>query len=392
MGGQDAAQPRYIHTQLEAIVDAMFRKEDSSILKLINDDGEIVEPEFYQPVVPLLVINGALGIGTGFSSNIPPHNPSDVVSLLRDRLFLRRPTLAGLVLQPWWYGFTGSIHRTADCTWVTKGKATWDDAKHTITVTELPVGTWTKDYKAYLDTLCTGDKEKGIKPTLESFDDLYNDTDVKFVLYFDSDTYFEMRSDPTAAEKMLQLNTSWHTTNMVCFSPEMKIKRYATVGDMMEDYYQVRLTGYETRKRLELARLERELVEYDAKARFLQALLDGRMDLRRKSDEDIVAALKEHKLPALDQMDEPDSVDSYEYLLRMRMDRVKASAVEEARKHVELAKLALEVLRATTAENLWLRDLEVFEKSWAALQVAREAAKSGTPLRKEPKRVLKSKA
>ena len=392
MGGQDAAQPRYIHTQLEAIVDTMFRKEDSSILKLINDDGEIVEPEYYQPVVPLLVINGALGIGTGFSTNIPPHNPSDVVSLLRDRLFLRRPTLAGLVLQPWWYGFTGTIHRTADCTWVTKGKATWDDAKHTITVTELPVGTWTKDYKAYLDTLCTGDKEKGIKPTLESFDDLYNDTDVKFVLYFDSDTYFEMRSDSTAAEKMLQLNASWHTTNMVCFSPEMKIKRYGTVGDMMEDYYQVRLTGYETRKRLELARLERELVEYDAKARFLQALLDGRMDLRRKSDEDIVAALKEHKLPALDQMDEPDLVESYEYLLKMRMDRVKASAVEEARKHVELAKLALEVLRATTAENLWLRDLEVFEKSWAALQVAREAAKSGTPLRKEPKRVLKSKA
>lgn len=392
MGGQDAAQPRYIHTYLEPIVDSMLKKEDSGILKHINDDGEIVEPEFYQPVVPLLVINGALGIGTGFSTNIPPHNPSDVLSLLRDRLFLRRPTLAGLILQPWWYGFTGTIHRTTDTTWVTKGKATWDDTKHTITVTELPVGTWTKDYKAYLDTLCTGDKEKGVKPILESFDDLYNDTEVKFVLYFDSDTYFEMRTDATAAEKMLQLNTTWHTTNMVCFSPEMKIKRYGTVGDMMEDYYQVRLTGYETRKALELARLDRELVEFDAKARFLQALLDDRMDLRRKSDEEIIGAMKIHKLPALDAMDKPDSVDSYEYLLKMRMDRVKASAVEDARKHVEMAKMALELLKATSAENLWLRDLDIFEKAWVALQATREASSlGGVPLKKEIKRVLKPK-
>ena len=391
MGGQDAAQPRYIHTYLEPIVDMMFKKDDANILKYVDDDGDIVEPEYYQPTVPLLVINGALGIGTGFSTNIPPHNPSDVLSLLRDRLHLRRSTLTGLVLQPWWYGFTGTIHRTADSTWVTKGKAAWDDTKHTITVSELPVGSWTKDYKAYLDTLCTGDKEKGIKPMLESFDDLYNDTEVKFILYFDADTYFELRTDAPAAEKLLQLNTTWHTTNMVCFSPEMKIKRYGTVGDMMEDYYQVRLTGYETRKSLEIARLERELVEYDAKARFLQALLEDRMDLRRKTDEEIVEALRAEALPALDGMDKPESADSYEYLLKMRMDRVKASAVEDARNHVEEARVALELLRQTRAEDLWIRDLDVFEKGWATLQETRESARTGVGLRKEAKKVIKLK-
>jgi hypothetical protein len=91
-------------------------------------------------------------------------------------------------------------------------------------------------------------------------------------------------------------------------------------------------------------------------------------------------------------MEAPDSVDSYDYLLRMRMDRVKASAVEEARKHVESAKLALELLRATSAENLWLRDLDVFEKSWGALQETRETARTGTssrPLKKE--KVIKIK-
>ena len=392
MGGEDAAQPRYIHTQMEPIVDALFRKEDASILKHIDDDGQVVEPEYYQPVVPLLVINGAVGIGTGFSANIPPHNPSDVIALLRDRLNLSRSTLAGLVLQPWWYGFKGTINRPTETSWTTKGKATWDDSKYTITVTELPIGTWTKDYKTYLDTLCTGDEAKGTKPILKSFDDLYNDVEVKFVLYFESDVYFDMRSDPAASEKMLQLNTTWHTTNMVCFSPEMKIKRYGTVGDMMEDYYQVRLTGYETRKTLEIGRLERELIEFDAKARFLLALLEDRMDLRRRTDEEIVAALRAENLPPLDNLTDPESVDSYEYLLRMRMDRVKASAVEDARKHVEAAKAALTTLKGTTASELWTRDLVQFEKAWVALQEAREAAASGAPLKKsEAKRVLKLK-
>jgi signal-transduction protein with cAMP-binding, CBS, and nucleotidyltransferase domain len=114
------------------------------------------------------------------------------------------------------------------------------------------------------------------------------------------------------------------------------------------------------------------------------------MDLRRKTDDDIVSALKEQKLPALDAMDKPDLVDSYEYLLKMRMDRVKSSAVEEARNHVECAKVSLETLKGTSAENLWLRDLDAFEKSWVSLQATREAAKSDAPVKKVLK--LKVKA
>jgi hypothetical protein len=140
-----------------------------------------------------------------------------------------------------------------------------------------------------------------------------------------------------------------------------------------------------------MKRLERELREYDAKARFLLALLEDRMDLRRKSDEEIVDALKAENIPALDGLDAPDSLDSYDYLLKMRMDRVKASAVEDARKAVEAARTALEVLRETSVETLWTRDLEVFEATWATLQVTREAARTGTPLRKETKKVIKVK-
>jgi DNA topoisomerase-2 len=392
LGGKDAAQSRYIFTQLENIIDNLFRKEDMGILNYLDDDGEVVEPDYYQPTLPMLVINGSEGIGTGFSTKIPPHNPTDVISLLRDRLNGRRDTLAGLVLNPWWYGYTGMITRTDDTTWMTKATAAWDDQKHTVTITELPIGLWTKDYKEHLDKLCTGDKEKGVEPVLDSFEDYSTDIAIKFVLTLNADRYYDLRAHPKEAEKVLKLNKAYHTSNMVAFDKTMKLKCYATVGDIMEEYYGVRLAGFEKRRELELARLERELREYDAKARFLQALLEDRMDLRRKSDEAIVAALKAEKLPALDNEAAPDSVDSYDYLLRMRMDRVKASAVEEARKHVEITQGTLHILRATTAAALWLQDLEAVEEAWAKLREARAAALTDAPAKKsEPKRVLKIK-
>jgi DNA topoisomerase-2 len=109
LGGKDAASPRYIHTYLESMVDVVFRKEDAGILKHIDDDGMLVEPECYYPVVPMLVINGCIGIGTGFSTDIPPHNPEEVVGLLRDRLEGRRATLERLAMRPWWFGFKGPV-------------------------------------------------------------------------------------------------------------------------------------------------------------------------------------------------------------------------------------------------------------------------------------------
>lgn len=72
LGGKDSASPRYIHTRLDPLVDALFRKEDQILLKAVDDDGDLVEPEYYLPVVPLIALNGCVGIGTGFSTDIPP--------------------------------------------------------------------------------------------------------------------------------------------------------------------------------------------------------------------------------------------------------------------------------------------------------------------------------
>lgn len=394
MGGQDAASPRYIHTYMEEIVSKIFRKEDACLLKYLDDDGETVEPEYYLPVVPLLAMNGSVGIGTGYSTDIPPHKPDDIVTLIRHRLMGTVETLADRPLDPWWWGFKGKIVRTDENTWITKGLYDFDDDKKTVTVTELPVGTWTKNYKAFLDGLCESEDKKtkdakrdlkkaekgstvskGSKGTrggkaevepcgLKGFDDLYNDVDVKFILYFTEDGYDNLKDDIEKFEKRFKLTTSWKTTNMTCFDADFNIVKYKTVGDILEAFVEKRLPLYEARRLSILETLKKQIEELDAKRRFIQAILDDKLVLQKKSDEEIVEGLKACEIPPLSGRDTPDSVDSYEYVLRMRIDRVKKSAVIELDSQITEKQTEIERLEAETGASLWLTDLTEFDECW----------------------------
>lgn len=410
-GGADAASPRYIHTYLEQIVGTLFRKEDAALLKYIDDDGDVVEPEYYLPVVPFLAINGSIGIGTGYSTNIPPHNPDDVVCLLRHRLEGSMASLAGHPLDPWWFGFKGVTQRVDEQTWMTRGVYALDDEKRTVTVTELPVGTWTKDYKAFLDGLLeveekvskeakkeakkaeTGSnrssKEDAEPCGLKGFDDLYNDVDVRFVLYFTEEGYDALKENVAKFEKAFKLTTTWKTTNMTCFDTEFNIVKYKTVGDLMEAFVQKRLPMYEARRVSMLEVLRAQMRELDAKRRFIQALLDERIVLQRKSDEEIVAQLKACDIPALSKESAPDAYDSYDYVLRMRMDRVKQSAVIELDGQIAEKQGEVDYLEGQTGSSLWLNDLEAFRQAWVLYSQERVA--SATSVTKTDSKAPKKK-
>jgi DNA topoisomerase-2 len=422
LGGKDSASPRYIHTYLEDVVNKIFRKEDACLLKFLDDDGELVEPEYYLPVVPLLAINGSVGIGTGYSTDIPPHKPEDVVSLIRHRLLGNIDTLENRPLDPWWWGFKGKTVRTDENTWVTKGLYEFNDDKKSVTITELPVGTWTKDYKAFLDELCeTDDKKvkdakkeakkvekggsvvsKGTKGTraskddeepvgIKGFDDLYNDIDVKFILYFNDDGYEAMKDDKEKFEKKFKLKSSWKTTNMTCFDADFNIVKYKTIGDILEKFIEKRLPLYEARRQSILETLKKQIEELDAKRRFIQAILDERLVLQKKTDEEIVVQLKFCNIPPLSNPAAPDDYDSYEYCNRMRIDRVKQSAVIELDKQITDKRTEIERLEAETASSLWMADLDDFEECWKTMSQVRQEdatsiAKSEAPSGKAPRK------
>jgi len=401
-GGKDSASERYIFTCLENIVDKIFRKEDAPLLKHLEDDGEKVEPEYYLPVVPLLAMNGSIGIGTGFSTDIPPHKPEDITCLIKHRLLGNIDTLCNRPLDPWWFGFRGKTVRTDENTWITKGLYELNDDKKTVVVNELPVGTWSQDYKEFLDNLCERDEKKtkdakkeakkaeteskaskGTKKStkstkddgepvgLKGFDSLYTDTEVKFVLYFTEDGYDAVKDNLEKFEKVFKLTSSWKTTNMTCFDTNFNIVKYKTIGDILEEFVQKRLPLYESRRLNILETLQKQIDELDAKRRFIQAILDGRLVLQKKSDEEIVEGLKKCDIPPLSNPGAPDEYDSYDYVTRMRIDKVKQSAVIEMDKQISEKEDEIEYYEGETAEGLWLHDLDDFNEAWKVYSQAR---------------------
>jgi DNA topoisomerase II len=366
-GGQDSASARYIHTHLESVVDALFKKDDLPLLNYIMDDGEPVEPESYLPVVPLLVINGTVGIGTGYSTNIPPHNPRHVVALLKQRLEGKIASLAGVALDPWWIGFRGGLVRKEEKQWITKALYSFDDKKCTVQITELPVGTWTKDYKAFLDkmALAEGAETKWeAKPVLKNFEDLYNDVDVNFILYLEKDYYEEAKDNVDEFEKRFHLTTSWKTTNMCCFDNNNTIRKYGTIGDMIEDYYGHRLTKYEERRAWQIAQLRDRIEELIAVRDFVRGVVEGAVKIMNVEDVELLRSLQALNLPPRSARDAPDSLKAYEYLLRMRVDRIKKSSIAEAEAAVLAAEEELNSLEATTAVDLWTTELDMFLDAW----------------------------
>ena len=396
-GGQDAASARYIHTHLEAITRALFKKEDDGILNYVDDDGQLVEPINYFPILPLLLINGCIGIGTGFSTDVPAHNPQDLVNVLRRRLTGAIRGLSDVKLKPWYYGYRGAITDATDGKgWVAKGVYSFSDNElGYVTISELPIGVWTQDYKVFLEDFISEDAKdkKPIKDVINN----NNDVDVNFTLKMDQDAYHEARAYPAEFEKRFRLSTTIRDTNLVAFNSKGKIQRFSGVGEILEDFYGARLDAYERRKTSELQRMDDEILELRARLTFIEAILSGALVVANVADDELLAGLKKLMLPPLSAMDSPDSLKAFEYLLRIRIDRIKASAVEELRELVRKSKETRDVLASKSAETLWLEDLDVFDLVYKTfcdtkLAIYEEAQKVKEIKTEKKKRVTKAKA
>jgi DNA topoisomerase-2 len=75
--GKDAASPRYILTKQHIMTRMLFREEDDAYLVNEWDDGHQVEKREYMPILPMLLVNGASGVATGWSTRVAPHNPQE---------------------------------------------------------------------------------------------------------------------------------------------------------------------------------------------------------------------------------------------------------------------------------------------------------------------------
>lgn len=161
MGGKDHSSARYIYTYLENWVNKIFNKIDSELLEYLDDDGMTIEPKYYLPIVPLILINGAEGIGTGFSTFIPNYNPIDIINSLINKLEGKANKIK---LVPWYKNFKGKIIKYDDNTWISTGLLSIDEKRCDLNITELPIKLWTNDYKEFLEELIYEKKMDYLNP------------------------------------------------------------------------------------------------------------------------------------------------------------------------------------------------------------------------------------
>ncbi|KAG9104156.1 DNA topoisomerase 2 [Ceratobasidium sp. 370] len=411
-GGKDAASARYIFTNIPRMTRAIFHPCDDALLNYLKDDNDSIEPEWYMPVVPLVLINGADGIGTGecrirwakwyltdtittgWSTSIPNYNPVDVVDNIR-RLMRGEPQVP---MTPWYRGFKGAIEKIGEDKYKVSGII--ERTNSGVDVKELPIRVWTQNYKEQIEEWLVGtDKvpqivKVGLPVTTHAimhFELVLADKDMA-------------KAEAEGLEKFFKLVGQISTSNMICFDVNGKIKKYRSPEEILEEFYPLRLSYYQKRKQHMCDELERQFEKLSNQARFVHMIIKKELVVSNKKKADLCAELRKldfRPFPKVrkakdagenddaqeeEEDEQPAGANSdYDYLLGMAIwsltrEKVEKLLAEQAAKEEEWNAL----LKKKPIE-LWDEDLNQFLKAWEDMLEEDAAAEVGTSKKKGAK-------
>ena len=326
MGGKDASQTRYIFTKLTKQARKIFDPRDDAILNYLDDDGRSIEPDFYMPTIPMVLVNGTEGIGTGFSCYIPPFNPKDIKDNI-ERILDGKQVVP---MRPWFRGFKGKVHKEDD-TWMMEGVWNWKGMN--IVVTELPPGRWTQDYKEYLDSLVE-------KKLIGGFTNNSTTDDVHFEI-----------EDYTGKDllKDLKLRKTFRVSNMHLFHPTRGIYKYSSPEEILKDFVELREDHYVKRKAHLIKVLETRATMCGYKSKFVTMVIEGDIVVFKRKKQELEAELAQTF---------PKIGGTYDYLLNIKTVQYTEESVKDLLKESKQAKEELEVMKNTSHIEMWKMDIK----------------------------------
>ena len=368
LGGKDSASERYIYTLLNKLTRTIFQQEDDNILTYLDDDGTMVEPIYYAPIIPMILVNGSKGIGTGFSTEILCYNPLQIIEYLQNKL---RYIEDDIDFIPYYEGFTGTITKVTDNKFLIKSSYE-KIAPDTIKITELPVGCWSYDLKEYLEslTIAKEDGEKKIPPIVKDFTEACTDTFISFTVIFAKGKLDELEGlkgdyGCNGVEKLMKLYTTNSTTNMHLFDSNEKLHKFSSVPEIIDAYYDKRLELYQVRKSYMITHLEAELLLLKNKEKYIRETIVGTINLCNKSKEFITNMLTEKGYDV-------DADMNYNYLTKMPMDSVSEENVVELCKKSKNKENELNTIKETSVNKMWLNELDVLKSQYIEYKTERE--------------------
>ena len=342
-GGKDSASERYIFTRLNNISRKIFRKEDDEILKYLDDDGLMVEPVYYVPIIPMILVNGALGIGTGYSTNIPSYNPKEIIYSIKQKIKDHPDKLNyETTMVPYYKNFKGKVEQIEDYKYATSG--VFKIQKNKFIIEELPIGVWTEDYIAFLDK-CIDTKKNDLK----DYKDLSTDKDIYIELSFNGNVDLNLYSDINKIIKNFKLQTTTSTSNMYLYNKDSVLKNYLNVNEIINDFIEVRLNYYDIRKQYLIEKMEHTLKIYSNKYKFITEILNDTLDLRKKKSDVVQQILKSKNYDEID--------GNFNYLVKMPMDSVNQENVESLKNEYDKLIQEIEELKNTTIIEMYYNEL-----------------------------------
>ena len=381
LGGKDAAQSRYIFTKLNPLTKIIFNQDDETLYNYMDDDGSPIEPESYCGVLPMILINGGDGIGTGFSTNIPCYNPMDIIKQIKNKMDDKPYN----ELLPWYNGFNGTIEKFNNYSYITKGKYIKISSTE-IKITELPIGTWTEKYIEFLDK-CSIDKgEQNDKQFIRNYTDNSTESNIDITIRFSTTVLTKMLIKPSQdgirhIEKQLKLVSKLNTSNMWLFNTENKMNHYNNIYEIMDEWYHYRYELYVKRKQYLLTKLCKELDIIKYKVKFIEEIINETLDIKNKTKQKVYDILKEKGYPILSIKFDDDMNKSYDYLLNMNFYKLTQEEIEKLKKEKDNKEFEHNTLLTTTEKQLWTNELDEFCTLFRKLKNTRKGKPVKTKLK-----------
>eukprot|EP00929_Paragymnodinium_shiwhaense_P100316 TRINITY_DN6255_c0_g2_i1.p1 TRINITY_DN6255_c0_g2~~TRINITY_DN6255_c0_g2_i1.p1 ORF type:complete len:2100 (+),score=564.25 TRINITY_DN6255_c0_g2_i1:317-6616(+) len=404
-GGKDHAAARYIFTRLAPITRHIFPEDDDGVLEYLTEEGMSIEPRWYCPVLPMVLVNGADGIGVGWATTVPNYNPRDLIKNIRRHL--RKEPLEPML--PWFRGFKGTISpKDKEAGKYESVGVITRKGRTRVEVTELPVRRWTQDYKDWLlEQLPQSGAEK--RASIVEFREHHTENTVHFFITMTPDKV--AAAERMGVEKFFKLRGGLSSTNMVLFDSDGKIKKYDTPEDILVEFAQVRLDVYEKRKAHNIKKMEREVAVLTDKAKFIKLVVEEKLIVEKRKAKDLCVEMREFELRTMRELDalgpghdaesksaaklEADKAATagepadnggagYNYLLSLKMWTLTEERMKKLLEQAEQRKVLLEDLRKTPVEELWERDLQRLESSLDSLdkEAVREQQEAARLLKK----------
>ena len=338
---------RYTRIKLSDISKKLFLEVDNNILEKQYFEGQYIEPKFLVPVFPVMFLNGSNGMSTGFSNDILPRNPFEIIEYIKKKLNgVEKPRMQ---LLPWFKGHLGKVAWNEELQRnESYGVITYNNMT-SYTISELPIGTEYQKYVEFLDKLC----ENG---TIQDYDDKCDPKTDKILFNIKTTREFTRKIDSNERKlyEILHLVKSLPEV-LCCIDESNRVKEYNSIYEILDDFITLRLKYYQKRKDWLTDDLKQKLTKLASKYYFVKGVVDGTIIVSKRKKDDVVKQLE--KIDKICKID-----GSYDYLLAMQISSLTAEKMEELKKLIEEGKEEYKTVKSTTIQDMWLGDLRELKK------------------------------